>query len=317
MKTYLVTGGCGFIGSHLVETLRAEGAGVRVLDDLSTGRRSNLPAGVDLLEGSITDAGLVRDALQDVAGCFHLAAIASVQRCTGDWPGTQQVNQTGTVMLLDAIRQSGHRIPFVYASSAAVYGDNAALPLTETSATRPLSAYGADKLGCELHAGVAGASFGVPTAGLRFFNVFGTRQDPASPYSGVISVFCDRLSRGQSVTVFGDGSQTRDFVSVRDVVAALRAAESHAAADAPVFNVCTGRPTTVLALAQTIASLLEVEPDIRFAPARAGEIRHSLGSPAKARAVLDLPEPMTLRDGLATVLDWMQPAGLAPTKSAR
>ncbi len=177
METYLVTGGCGFIGSHLAEALLGAGHRVRVLDDLSSGRLANLPQGAAFIQGDVTDPAAVRAALAGVNGCFHLAAIASVERGAQDWAGTHKANQTGTVMLLEAIRRSGRRIPFVYASSAAVYGDCQSLPLTEASATRPLSAYGADKLGCELHARVASASFAIPTAGLRFFNVFGPRQD--------------------------------------------------------------------------------------------------------------------------------------------
>ena len=171
MATYLVTGGAGFIGSHLVDALLARGDGVRVLDDLSTGKRQNLPAGVELLLGDVADLALTKQAMAGCAGCFHLAAVASVQRGNEDWLGTHRSNQTGSIAVFEAARgaDAGRPVPVVYASSAAVYGDNAELPLKEEAQTRPLSAYGADKLGSELHARVASLVHGVPTVGLRFF----------------------------------------------------------------------------------------------------------------------------------------------------
>ena len=242
MQTFLVTGGCGFIGSHLCDALLREGHAVRVLDDLSSGSPENLPRGVEFVRGDVARPETARLALNGVQGCFHLAAIASVERGMQDWVGTHRVNLTGTIVLLEQIRRlpGRERIPFVYASSAAVYGDCDALPLTETSVPRPLSAYGADKLACELHARVASVAHDIPTVGLRFFNVFGPRQNPASPYSGVISIFCDRLGRGEAVEVFGDGHQTRDFIFVRDVVTALVHAMTICPSGAPVFNVWTG-----------------------------------------------------------------------------
>jgi UDP-glucose 4-epimerase len=304
LALYLVTGGCGFIGSHLAAALAARGDRLRVLDDLSTGSLDNLLPGAELVQGDVADAALVRDAMQGVAGCFHLAAIASVERGVQDWLGTHRVNLTGTIAVMDAARE--RRVPVVYASSAAVYGDQAVLPITEDAPKRPLSAYGADKLGCEQQALVAGHVHGIPTLGLRFFNVFGPRQDPRSPYSGVISIFCDRLSRGEPVTVFGDGAQTRDFVYVADVVAALLAGMQAASVEAPVLNVCTGRATSVVELARTIAAACGVAADIRHAPPRAGEIRHSLGDPAQARALLGLGEPEGLREGLDQVVAWLR-----------
>jgi UDP-glucose 4-epimerase len=194
----------------------------------------------------------------------------------------------------------------VYASSAAVYGDHAELPLTEQAPTRPLSAYGADKLGCEQHARVGGLVHGLPTLGLRFFNVFGPRQDPRSPYSGVISIFCDRLARGEPVAIYGDGGQTRDFVAVADVVAALLAGLRQASPAAPVLNVCTGRATSVLELAHVVAAACGVAPAITHLPARRGEIRHSLGDPARLRATLGLGEPRGLQDGIAEIVAWVR-----------
>ena len=307
MTTWLVTGGAGFIGSHLCEALLARGDAVRVLDDLSTGRRENLPPDVALIEGDVADPAAVRDALRGVAGCFHLAAIASVERGVTDWLGTHRANLTGAITVFDAVRPT--RIPVVYASSAAVYGDAATVPITEATECRPLSAYGADKLGCELHARVAGHVHGIPTVGLRFFNVYGPRQDPRSPYSGVISIFCERIRRGAPIDIFGDGGQTRDFVYVADVVAALLAAMRLAPADAPVFNVCTGIATSVLDLARTIAERAGTRLDARHGPPRAGEIRHSTGSPALSRKILGLPEPVSLRNGLGKVLDWLDGPG--------
>ena len=304
MGKYLVTGGCGFIGAHLVEGLERDGHDVRVLDDLSTGKRENLSASVELLIGDVADAALVRRAMAGVAGCFHLAAIASVERGNLDWLGAHSANLTGTIAVFDAARRPGATgIPVVYASSAAVYGDEPTMPLTELSPVRPLSAYGADKLGCELHARVAGAVHGVPTAGLRFFNVYGPRQDPKSPYSGVISIFCDRLGAHRPITIFGDGRQTRDFVYVADVVASLRAAMgSLTGVKTAVYNVCTGRPTSIVDLAHTIAALCGVAADINFAAPRAGEIRVSLGSPERLEAELGIDCRTGISDGLRATL---------------
>lgn len=308
MSLYLVTGGCGFIGSHLSAALIARGDAVRVLDDLSTGSRANLAPGATLIEGDISDAATVRAAMEGVAGCFHLGAIASVERGVKEWLGTHRVNLSGTIAVFDAARAEGG-VPVVYASSAAVYGEQERLPIAETAPTRPLSAYGADKLGCEQHARVAGHVHGVPTLGLRFFNVFGPRQDPASPYSGVISIFCDRLARGEPIGIYGDGGQTRDFIHVGDVVAGLLAGIAAAQPAAPVLNLCTGQATSVLALAGTIADLCRADaPPLtpRHLPARSGEIRHSVGCPERARALLGLGEPRGLREGLADVIGWIR-----------
>ena len=190
MSNYLVTGGCGFIGSHLVDDLVAAGHGVRILDDLSIGTLAHKPPGVEFIRGDVAEPTVVADALRDMDGCFHLAAVASVERSNMDWLGTHRTNLTGAVTVFNAARRTA--LPVVFASSAAVYGDNADFPLSEETRPRPLSAYGADKLGCELHGVVAGRIHRVPTCGLRFFNVYGPRQDPRSPYSGVISIFSDR-----------------------------------------------------------------------------------------------------------------------------
>ena len=300
MALYLVTGGAGFIGSHLVDALLARGDSVRVLDDLSTGKRENLAPGAELIVGDVADAACVAGAMNDVDGCFHLAAIASVELGNRDWLGTHRTNLTGAITIFDAARRAkpDRTVPVVYASSAAVYGDSTELPLAETVATKPLSAYGADKLGCELHGRVAGKVHGVRTAGCRFFNVYGPRQDPGSPYSGVISIFFNRISAGQGIKIFGDGGQTRDFIYVADVVRALLAAMGQDTAGPSVFNVCTGKTTSLLELAATIGKVFGRTPDIRFEAGRVGDIRASLGDPAMARDALGFSANLSLEDGL-------------------
>jgi UDP-glucose 4-epimerase len=312
MQRFLVTGGAGFIGSHLADALLAAGAAVRVLDDFSTGRRENLDPRCEVCVGDVADPEAVRTAFAGVDGCFHLAAIASVARGNEDWRGTHRTNQTGTVTVLEAARDAGRK-PVVYASSAAVYGDLAGAVARETSPCVPLTAYGADKLGSELHARVAHRVHGVPTLGLRFFNVYGPRQDPASPYSGVVSIFAARLARGETLSVHGDGLQTRDFVFVADVVAHLRAAMAWLAAPkgadqggAEVFNVCTGRATSVLNLAEVLGELLGRRPHIVPGPGRAGDIRNSLGDPAAARAALGVAAETAIAAGLGATLGFLQ-----------
>ena len=252
-----------------------------MLDNLSTGHRSNLPAAATLIEGDVADPATVAEAMDGVDGCFHLAAIASVEKGVTDWIGTHRTNITGTITVFDAIRRQGRRIPVVYASSAAVYGDAATVPIAETEPCTPLSAYGADKYGCELHARVASHVHAIPTTGLRLFNVYGPRQDPKSPYSGVISIFCERIAAGVPIKIFGDGQQTRDFVYVADVVAALLAAMALRLADAPVFNVCTGVPTSVAALARLIAGLAGKTLDAHTRPRPS---RRNQALPRRARA---------------------------------
>ena len=305
MSTYVVTGGAGFIGSHLCDALVARRDSVLVLDDLSTGHRRNVPAAATLVVGDVADAATVAQVMEGADGCFHLAAIASVEKGITDWLGTHRTNITGTVTVFDAIRRQGSRIPVVYASSAAAYGDAATVPIVETERCVPLSAYGADKFACELHARVASHVHGIPTVGMRFFNVYGPRQDPKSPYSGVISIFCERITAGQPIAIFGDGQQTRDFVYVGDVVRALLAGMALRPLDAPVFNVCTGQSTSVEALARLVAELSGKNLNTATRPPRVGEIRHSLGVPDLADRVLGLEGRIQLRSGLREVLTWL------------
>lgn len=307
MARFLVTGGAGFIGSHLVDDLLRNGHDVRVLDNLSTGSRQNVSPDAEFLFADVRDAEAVRAAMAGVDGCFHLAAIASVQAANADWFGTHQTNLSGAVAVFEgALRARQGPLPVVYASSAAVYGEARRHPLTERAPTRPITAYGADKLGCELHAAAAARTHGVSTVGLRFFNVYGPRQDPRSPYSGVISIFAERLLRGLGVTIFGDGAQTRDFVFVGDVCKALQAAMHGASCGRSlVFNVCTGRETAVRDLADTIARLTGARSALAFAPPRAGDIHRSVGDPSYLARVLGVSPSTPIETGLVETLSWM------------
>ena len=308
MAHYLVTGGSGFIGSHLADALIAAEHGVRILDDLSTGTRDNVPAGAELVVGDVADRPTVENAMRGVDGVFHLAAIASVQRCTEDWAGAHRVNLDGAIHVFDAARTARNRapVPVVYASSAAVYGSNPNTPHLETTKPEPLSAYGADKLGCELHGRVATQVFGIPTTGLRFFNVYGPRQDPTSPYSGVISIFAKRLIADETLTIFGDGDQVRDFIYVGDVVKALVAAMAALAGaahpEAEIYNICTGRATSIRNLAEMIGALNGRPPRLTFVPPRAGDMRVSVGNGDRAARALGVRETTDLREGLAITL---------------
>ena len=309
MARYLVTGGCGFIGSHLVDALVAAGHDVRILDDLSTGKRANVPGIDDIVIGDVSDADVVASAMAGMDGCFHLAAIASVQRSNEEWALTHRVNLTGAVNVFDAARNANPTgpVPVVYASSAAVYGDNPAVPLTENAEKRPLTAYGADKLGCEQHARVAGNVHGVPTTGFRFFNIYGPRQDPGSPYSGVISIFADRLASGKTAMIFGDGGQQRDFVYVGDCVRFVMAGMDRATTDADVFNVCTGAPSSLHDLIAALSAAGARDLNVEHGPARVGDIRDSFGDASRTTAAFDIRAEMPLRDGLAATLESLRP----------
>ncbi|HUZ73944.1 MAG TPA: NAD-dependent epimerase/dehydratase family protein [Stellaceae bacterium] len=299
MAQFLVTGGCGFIGSHLADALVGRGHRVRILDNLSSGKRENAPAAAELVVGDITDRAVVRACTGDVDGIFHLAAVASVEQSNGDWVGCHVVNLTGCINIFDAARRSaGPGVRVVYASSAAVYGDADAVPLQETTPPHPTHPYGADKLGCELHGRVASRLYLVPTVGLRLFNVYGPRQDPCSPYSGVISIFAERLGRKAPLAIHGDGRQVRDFVAVADVVAFFIAAMEARERAGTAYNVCTGIGTTVLELAATMADRLGVTPVFEYAAARAGDIRSSIGDPGQAARQLGCTAKLSLRQGL-------------------
>ena len=308
MARYTVTGGAGFIGSHLVDALLARGHNVVVLDDFSTGKAENLPSTVRVIRGDTADPKAVSQALVASDGCFHLAAIASVQRGNEEWFTSHQVNQGGTVAVLDAARAAGC-MPIVYASSAAIYGDTGGAVASEERMPVPLTAYGADKLGSELHASIGWHLHRVPSFGCRFFNVYGPRQDPSSPYSGVISIFARRASAGQELVINGDGKQVRDFIHVSDIVAQLLAAMSLLQREpaAHVANICTGQGTSILALARIIASFSSLPIDIRHGPSRIGDIRHSVGQADRATALLGIKAKIELSDGLKQTLESIIP----------
>jgi nucleoside-diphosphate-sugar epimerase len=278
-RTYLVTGGAGFIGSHLAEALLVRGDRVRILDNFSTGRRENLKtvAGLELLEGDIREVETCARAAAGCSGIFHQAALGSVPRSVSDPATTVAVNLTGTLNVFLAGRANGcERV--VYASSSSVYGSDATLPKTEERIGQPLSPYAASKRSGELLAQAFAHCYGTTMVGLRYFNVYGPRQDPDSPYAAVIPLFFKAALRGQPGTVFGDGEQTRDFTYVADVVEA-----NLAAMDSPlprgsslVLNIGAGRRTTVNDLWKAVADVAGYDGPPVHVPARAGDVRDSL-----------------------------------------
>lgn len=300
MTHYLVTGGAGFIGSHLVDSLLAEGHQVTVLDNLSTGKRENLSSSVKLVVGDICDSTVVAAVMEGVQGCFHLAAVASVTKSIEEWAATHRVNQMGAVVVFEEAARCN--VPVVYASSAAVYGDNTDLPLAEDAVTQPLSPYGLDKLLCEWQAAMGARCKALRSVGLRFFNVYGTRQDPKSPYSGVISIFMQKLKNNQPLTIFGDGEQSRDFIFVTDVVRHLKISMQKLHKGdirADIFNVCTGNAASVNDLARLLIDISNSGSDMIHAPEREGDIRHSCGSNLKAKQLLGVASATSLKEGLA------------------
>jgi UDP-glucose 4-epimerase len=307
MAFFLVTGGCGFIGSHLAHALVSDGHRVRVLDDLSSGNPSYLPRDATLVVGDIRDNEIVGQALEGVDGCFHLAAVVSVTLCEQRWEHAHEVNLTGALNVFRQANSGPKPVPVVYASSAAVYGDAQELPAREEMPPHPINAYGADKTACELHAAAIARATGGSLTGLRFFNVYGPRQDPASAYSGVVSIFCERLIKGEAVDIYGDGTQTRDFIHVSDVVQALLTAMERAPAGSRVFNVCTGKVHSLTALAKCVAKLCATRAEMRFHPARKGDIQHSKGDPTHAAAGLNFRARVSLSTGLRELIATLDP----------
>ncbi len=298
----LVTGGAGFIGSHLVEALAADGLEVRAVDNLSSGRAENLAGArgrVDLIVGDIGSPEQLAAAMSGVRIVVHLAALVSVADSVARPSENYEINVLGTVNVLEAARAAGAR-RVVLASSAAVYGNDPALPKREDMAPAPVSPYAAAKLADEYIARVHAELYGLETVALRFFNVYGPRQDPSSPYSGVISRFTDALVRGEAPRVFGDGLQTRDFIFVRDVVAAIRlAATSPAVGRGEVFNVGTGRASSLMDVLGALASVAGRSTPPVFEPPRPGDVRHSVADISRIRERLGFAPSVALADGLA------------------
>jgi UDP-glucose 4-epimerase len=296
-KRFLVTGGAGFIGSHSVACLQEAGHEVTVLDDLSTGRRANLRDDSILTVGDIRDARLLDSMLSGVAGILHLAALVSVPRSIEAPRESLSRNVDGTLAILEAARRKGvGRV--VIASSAAVYGA-ATPPIAEDLPIAPLSPYGLEKATCEAYARLYGELHGLETVCLRYFNVYGPRQDPASPYSGVLSILADRARTGRPFTIHGDGRQTRDFVHASDVAMANRLALETPGIAGLVANIGTGRQTSVAALAHLVGKLLPSAPAPEHGPARSGDIPDSWAVTSRARESLGWHARVQMADGLA------------------
>lgn len=299
MLKYLVTGGCGFIGSHVVDKLLKEGFQVRVLDNLVNSSTQYLSSDVEFIQGSITDEATFKQALRGIDGIFHLAALVSVIDSIEHWFDNHQVNCAATIRLLEQNRG----MPILFASSAAIYGDTPELPQHEGVTPRPLSPYAIDKLTCEMHLKLAWDLHQTPSAAFRFFNIYGPRQNPSSPYSGVISKFAELLAHHQPITIFGDGNQQRDFVYVKDVAEILVTTMSPQLSGANVYNLCTGHSISINALADLMGEIAGISVHKEYAPARPGEIGVSCGDPSKTLRSLGAQARTPLKQGLCELME--------------
>ena len=306
MALHLVTGGAGFIGSHLVDALVARGSLVRVLDDFSTGRWDNLADvrdRVEMIEGDITDPSTVRAAMRGVEVVFHQAALASVPRSVANPLATHRVCVDGTLQVLLAARDAKAR-RVVYAASSSAYGNSARLPKREDDPTVPLSPYAAAKLAGEHYCAAFSEVYGLETVRLRYFNVFGPRQSPDSPYAAVIPLFIRALTSGQSPTIHGDGEQSRDFTFVADVVQANLLAASAPGVSGRVYNVACGRRTSLLELVALLNGLLGVSIAPTHTAPRVGDVKHSLADVERAREELGYRPTTDMKEGLSRCLAW-------------
>ncbi len=300
-----VTGGAGFIGSHLVDGLVAAGAKVSVIDDLSNGRTENLASvcdGITLIIGSILDDRALEAAMKGAAVVFHEAALGSVPGSVDDPVSYQEVNSTGTLRVLEAARR--HKVKrVVYAASSAAYGEQPALPKVESMPPDTLSPYAATKLAAEFHLRAYANCYGLETLSLRYFNIFGPRQRPDSPYAAVIPMFAKALREGRRPVIFGDGSQTRDFTYVANVVHAnLLAGSVQKPLKGEAINIACGRRYSLLHLLKVMAEALGVKADAEFAPPRAGDVQHSEASIAAARALIGYEPVVSFEDGMKQTL---------------
>lgn len=309
----LVTGGAGFIGSHIVQTLLQEGHAVRILDNFSTGKRENIEElvqrfnghSLEVLEGDVRNASDVGQAVRGVEVLFHEAAFVSVPQSMDEPQTCFDVNITGTSLLFDAARRAGVRRAVV-ASSAAVYGESEALPLVEETPLQPKSPYAVSKRVNEMYAELFTGAFGFEVAALRYFNVYGPRQRPDSMYAAAVPIFARRLLDNKPVTVYGDGGQTRDLINVRDIVRANLIASEHPNAAGKIFNICTGVETRLLDLLDVMYELLPDAPSHVHTAPRPGDIYRSVGSPQKAAEQIGFRAEVSLVDGLKETVDWMR-----------
>ncbi len=303
----LVTGGAGFIGSHIAAALIDRGARVRIIDDLSTGYRENVDdvgGDIDFIHASLTDAQAVKRALQDVEWVFHEAAIPSVPRSVASPTETHEASVNATFSLLLAARDQKVR-RLVYAASSAAYGDQPELPKREDMRPDPLSPYAVAKLVGEYYGRVFSRVYGLETVSLRYFNVFGPRQDPGSQYSGVISRFIDAALNGKQATIYGDGEQSRDFTYIANVVDAnLRAAESDSAVG-QVINIANGKRVTINEVFEMVKKLTgRTNIEAEYAPPRTGDVRDSLADLSLATSLLGYAPQVGLEEGLRSTIDW-------------
>jgi UDP-glucose 4-epimerase len=303
-KKALVTGGAGFIGSHLVLALLNQGTEVTVIDDMSNGLESNLDLfriQTNIVRASILDLDALKEAAEDCDTIFHLAAVSNVAQTLNHPLEAHAVNATGTMNVLEAAR--AHNCHVVFSSSAATYGDTPLVPTPETSPQAPISMYGSQKLLGEYYIRNYCHLFDLSAACLRYFNVYGPRQRPDSPYSGVISIFTDRAQRNAPISIHGTGEQTRDFVAVEDVVAANIAAAQHRTGKGEAFNVCTGERTSVKTLCNLAVEFTNSTSEVTHGAAREGDILHSQGIPDRARDVLGFTAKTKFRDGLKSLIE--------------
>ncbi len=312
MTRFLVTGGAGFIGSHIAHALRTRGDDVRVLDNFSTGNRANLSAALgdgsdgpkgELVEGDLRDLPTVREACRGVDVVFHEAALPSVARSVEDPVTSDDSNVRGTLHVLLAAKDAGVR-RVVYAGSSSAYGESPTLPKHEGMTGDPISPYGVTKFTGELYCRSFARVYGLSTVVLRYFNVFGPRQDPGSPYSGVIALFCRAVLSGSPATIHGDGEQSRDFTFIDNVVAGNLLAAERDVPGGSVLNVATGSSITLNRLVAVLGEIAGRPLVVRHGPPRAGDIRDSLADIARAREILGYRPSVEFREGLARTLDW-------------
>jgi nucleoside-diphosphate-sugar epimerase len=316
LSKYVVTGGAGFIGSHLVEELLRRGHDVRIVDNFSTGVRSNVPSGrVELVEGDVSDPAVAERAVEGRDYVLHQAAIPSVPRSIAEPFATNRANVDGTVALLAAAKTAGVK-RLVFAGSSSVYGNAATLPKREDMRPHPLTPYALQKQVSEDYCRMFTALYGLETVTTRYFNVFGPRQQPGSPYSGVISLFIDALSKGQAPTIYGDGKQTRDFTYVADVVdGVLRAAETPGVGG-EVINVAVGGRISLLELVRTLQAIFKTDVQPNFKPEREGDVRDSQADIVKARKLLGYEPRVPFEEGLRRTVEWFRssPPAAAATR---